>query len=154
MQQGDRKRHSGQPQGRVVGRWGKWGKCKREGGGSTYERTMLIDELAVSSYNCWCKKEEKPSLHLSLPPSLSLRLSQHVENNTAAPVKPGERIEAFLGVPQKPDSSHGDRGLLEPLRLLLSISVFQPCVSAQNLSPLFEKIFQNSKSVFIPIWQT
>lgn len=52
MQQGDRKRHSGQPQGRVVGRWGKRGRCKKEGGGSTYERTMLIEEVAVSSYNC------------------------------------------------------------------------------------------------------
>lgn len=144
MQQGDRKRHSGQPQGRVVGRWGKRGRCKREGGGSAYERTMLIDELAVSSYNCWCKKEEKPSLHLSLPPSLSLRLSQHVENNTAAPVKPGERIEAFLGVPRKPDGSHGDRGLLEPLRLLLSINVFQPCVSAQTWAHSLKRSFKTA----------
>lgn len=83
------------------------------------DRTMSKEEVAVSSYSCWCKKEEKSSLHLSPPVSA-------VENNSTARVKRRED-RGILGVPQKPDGSHGDWGTSRPpqlLRLLLSINVF------------------------------
>lgn len=141
MQHGDRKLHSGQLRGWVVG-----SETRREGGeeGRKQKKKEEGEEdhaqregSPVLSYSCWCKREEKkPPLHL-----FSLSVSAE-ENNSAAPGKRGED-RGILGVPQKPGGSHSDEGSSRPqqlLRLLLSINAFHPLRNPAYLSTKLETI--------------
>lgn len=135
------------------------GSCKREekqkdGGWRGDEREETREghvQRGGGSVTLQLLMQEKKNPPCISPPSVSA-----VENNSAAPVKRGED-RGILGVPQKPDGSHGDWG---SSRLLPSCSDYccqslrstmhhSPVyISAKNLRPFFENIFQNSKSLF------
>lgn len=125
----------------------------REGGGGRGREDHIQRWGGGVKLELLMQERRKPSLHVSLLLSQQKRIIVQLQQKEG-------RIEAFW-------ESH--RNLTDCMvtgappglpscsdyccQSMCSTSTVAPCTSAQNLRPVFENIFQNSKSLFIPTWQ-